>query len=163
MNIRKANINEFDKIRYIYASARLFMSENGNATQWKDGYPSDELIKDDIERESLYVCMDGDDIVGVFYFAKENDPVYAKIYGGKWLNEREYAVVHRVAVAKQGRGVAAFCFDYCYNTFPNLKIDTHNDNIPMQKALLKNGFLFCGKIYLENGEERLAYQKCITK
>ena len=159
MNIRKANINEFYAIRDIYAQARAFMSENGNADQWKGGYPSDSLIKSDIERENLYVCMDGEDIAGVFYFAKENDPTYEKIYDGEWLNDEEYAVMHRVAVSKQGRGVSAFCFDYCYNALPNLKIDTHTDNIPMQKALAKNGFVRCGKIYLENGDERIAYQK----
>ena len=159
MDIRKADIKEFSEIRDIYASARAFMSENGNAEQWKGGYPSDSLIKSDIERENLYVCMDGEEIAGVFYFAKENDPSYEKIYEGEWLNDNEYAVIHRVAVAKQGRGVSAFCFDYCYNAFPNLKIDTHKDNIPMQKALAKNGFARCGKIYLDNGEERIAYQK----
>lgn len=103
--------------------------------------------------------MDGEEIAGVFYFAKENDPTYEKIYDGAWLNRNEYAVIHRIAVAKQGRGVSAFCFDYCYNAFPNLKIDTHKNNIPMQKALAKNGFSLCGKIYLDNGEERIAYQK----
>ena len=159
MNIRKANINEFSEIRYIYASARKFMSENGNAEQWKGGYPSDSLIKSDIERGNLYVCMDGEDIAGVFYFATENDPTYEKIYDGTWLNDNEYAVMHRVAVAKQGRGVVSFCFDYCYNVFPNLKIDTHKDNIPMQKALAKNGFSLCGKIYLDIGDERIAYQR----
>lgn len=35
MNIRKADIKEFSEIRDIYASARKFMSENGNETQWK--------------------------------------------------------------------------------------------------------------------------------
>lgn len=159
MNIRKATAKDFFKIRDIYASARAFMSENGNASQWKGGYPSDSLIQEDIERGNLYACMDGEDIAGVFYFAVENDPTYEKIYGGKWLNEDKYAVIHRVAVAKQGRGVSSFCFDYCYNAFQNLKIDTHKDNIPMQKALQKNGFLLCGRIYLQNGEERLAYQK----
>ena len=52
-----------------------------------------------------------------------------------------------------------FCFNECFKMFPSLKIDTHKDNIPMQKVLLRNGFKFCGIIHLENGDERLAYQK----
>jgi RimJ/RimL family protein N-acetyltransferase len=42
---------------------------------------------------------------------------------------------------------------------PNLKIDTHRDNIPMQKVLKRNGFSECGIIYIENGDERIAFQK----
>jgi hypothetical protein len=29
----------------------------------------------------------------------------------------------------------------------------------MQRALLKRGFKYCGIIYLESGDERLAYQR----
>ena len=39
------------------------------------------------------------------------------------------------------------------------QIDTHKDNIPMQRVLLRNGFVYCGIIHLENGDERIAYQK----
>ena len=52
-----------------------------------------------------------------------------------------------------------FCFNKCFEMFQNLRIDTHRDNIPMQKVLKRNGFEYCGIIYLENGDERLAYQK----
>ena len=39
-------------------------------------------------------------------------------------------------------------------------LDTHRDNIPMQKVLARNDFTYCGIIYLENGDERLAFNKC---
>lgn len=29
----------------------------------------------------------------------------------------------------------------------------------MQKTLIKNGYRVCGTIYLENGDERIAFQK----
>ncbi|HNZ83431.1 MAG TPA: GNAT family N-acetyltransferase, partial [Sedimentibacter sp.] len=48
---------------------------------------------------------------------------------------------------------------WCFEKCRNLKIDTHRDNIPMQNLLNKNGFIRCGIIYLENGDERIAYQK----
>ena len=159
MNIRNANINDLSAVSAIYVKAREFMSANGNAEQWGGGYPSDELIRSDIEREKLFLCMDGEMIAGVFYFSLENDPAYEKIYDGRWLNDRKNAVIHRVAVAVQGKGVVRFCFEYCFKICQNIKIDTHKNNIPMQRALEKNGFRLCGKIYLENGEERLAYQR----
>ena len=44
------------------------------------------------------------------------------------------------------------------NRFPNLKIDTHEDNIPMQNALARLGFTRCGKVYIARAGERIAYQ-----
>lgn len=43
----------------------------------------------------------------------------------------------------------------------NIRIDTHWDNKPMQGALAKAGFHYCGIIHLLDGDERLAYQKII--
>lgn len=69
-----------------------------------------------------------------------------------------YGVIHRIAVAEHNKGVATYCIQWCLNKFPNIKIDTHKDNIPMQKTILKNGFTYCGIIKKEDGTERLAYQ-----
>ena len=73
-------------------------------------------------------------------------------------------MIHRIAVSDEarGKGAAGFIFAGCYEKYPNIKIDTHRDNLPMQKALERAGFKYCGIIYLKNGEERLAYQK-VTK
>ena len=103
--------------------------------------------------------MDEGEIAGVFCFFKGTDPTYATIYEGAWLSDAPYGVMHRVAVAKRGRGVASACFDYALGQCGNVRIDTHRDNQPMQAALLKNGFAYCGIIYLANGAERMAYQK----
>lgn len=159
MTIRKAHIEELSKIMEIYTNARAFMRASGNPTQWSGGYPGEDLIREDIARGHFYVCEDIDGLAGVFYFAKEEDPTYARIYDGAWLNDKPYAVIHRIAVAKQGRGVVSRCFDFAFAECNNLKIDTHKDNLPMQKALTKNGFLPCGTIFLANGDPRIAYQK----
>ena len=58
-----------------------------------------------------------------------------------------------------GRGIVDFCFNECFKISGNIKIDTHENNIPMKKCLLRNGFEYCGIIYLANGESRIAYQK----
>lgn len=159
MNIKKATPEELPKIMQIYADARAYMRESGNPDQWGEDYPPVSLIQEDVQAGNCHVCVENGDIVGVFYFAKGEDPTYVRIYEGAWLNDRPYAVIHRIAVAKHQRGVASYCFDYCFSQCANLKIDTHRNNIPMQRSLAKNGFVRCGIIYLENGEERLAYQK----
>ncbi|MBQ9805323.1 MAG: AraC family transcriptional regulator [Clostridia bacterium] len=159
MKIRRATAGELPQIMEIYAKAREYMKQNGNPDQWKDNYPPTELIREDIEREKCYLCVSMGEIYGVFYFCEEDDPTYSYIENGKWLNDSPYGVIHRIAVAKHGKGVASFCFDYALSLCGNLKIDTHAENLPMQKALAKNGFTRCGTIYLEDGSPRIAYQK----
>lgn len=161
MVISPAKLDELDVIEKIYADARAFMRENGNLHQWKGGHPTEEQIVADIEACQLFAVREGDDVLAVFAYIEGVYETYVKIYNGSWKNDLPYSVIHRIAVAKNahGKGVARFCFDFGFERCGNLKIDTHRDNIPMQKALLKCGFEYCGIIYLKNGEERLAYQK----
>ena len=160
MLIRKTKSTDIEVIGKIYDNAKKFMHENGNPNQWNTGgYPNEESALDDMKNGVGYVCEEDGEIFAVFMFSIGRDKTYDKIYDGAWLNDEPYAVIHRIAVAKQGRGVAGFCFNECYKLFPNLKIDTHRDNLPMQRALARAGFEYCGIIHLENGDERLAYQK----
>ena len=159
MEIRKTKIEELDVVMEIYAYARQFMADHGNPNQWKKTNPPRERVEQDILEGKSHVCVERDEILGVFYFAKEIDPTYVTIYEGQWKNEREYAVVHRIASAGKAKGVGSFCMNWAYEQFPNVKIDTHRDNVVMQNMLKKNGFQYCGIIHLANGEERLAFQK----
>ena len=159
MRIRKSNFDDIPAIEVIYQNAKKFMRENGNAAQWNTDYPNGESAKFDIENGIGYVCEDAGEVVAVFAFCVGNEPTYDKIYDGKWLDSEGYAYIHRIAVKHHGRGIVDFCFSECFKLYPNLKIDTHEDNLPMQRVLIRNGFSHCGKIYLEDGSERLAYQK----
>ncbi len=159
MEISRTVIDDLDKVMEIYDDARRFMRDNGNANQWINGYPNIELIKQDIYEEKSYVCVDGNEILGVFYFSIGPDPTYLNIYEGDWLTDAPYGVVHRIASSGRQKGVASYCLNWCFDKCPNIKIDTHKDNIIMQNLLMKNGFTRCGIIYLEDGAERIAYQK----
>ncbi len=159
MQIELAKHGQLTEILNIYERARAFMRQSGNPTQWAGGYPSHTLVETDIQEGYLYVCMEGESILGVFYYRQGEDPTYQKI-DGAWQNDKPYGVIHRIAVGTPGRGVAAFCFAWCFARCNNLKIDTHEDNLPMQRALAKNGFVRCGIIHLANGDPRIAYQKC---
>ena len=158
MHIRNARMEELTSIEAIYANARAFMRQTGNLEQWAGGYPSVAIIHADIASGRLFVCEDEEKLLGVFYFYQGEDPTYRYI-DGAWLNDCPYGVIHRVAVAEQGKGVASFCYRYCFSLCPNLMIDTHRDNLPMQRSLEKNGFVRCGIIYLENGDPRIIFQK----
>lgn len=156
--IQKATLSQLPRIMEIYGQARTFMAKTGNPDQWGTAYPTEEMIRQDILNGKSYVNLEGDHIRAVFYFAVEEDPTYGYIEGA-WCNDRPYGVIHRIAVGQNGKGVAAECFRFAYEQCPNLRIDTHEKNIPMQRCLAKNGFQRCGIIYLEDGDPRIAYQK----
>lgn len=161
MYIRKSTIEDIDKMLEAYAIARRFMAETGNANQWINGYPSREQALADIAKQGSHVCLSDDGMfLGTFYFMVENDPTYAKIYNGQWLNDKPYGVAHRMASNKKQKGVADFCLGWCFDQCLNMRVDTHKDNHVMQAILRKNGYQPCGIIYLLNGSERIAFQKC---
>ena len=159
MKIRLAVLSDVKAANEIYDAARLYMKRSGNSEQWSGSYPGEADILEGIAEGTSYVCEDGGEIVATFYFKVGEDPTYKVIYDGAWKNEDKYAAIHRIAVKYHGRGIADFCYNECFKMHPNIKIDTHRDNIPMQRSLLKCGFEYCGIIYLQNGEERLAYQR----
>ena len=45
------------------------------------------------------------------------------------------------------------------NNIHSIKIDTHKENLSMQKLLKKNNFSYCGIIYLESKAPRVAFEK----
>lgn len=161
MEIRKTVLDDLDRVMEIYDDARRYMRENGNSEQWGNGYPGMDLIKRDISEGKSYVCVDDNQIAGVFYFNIGPDPTYHNIYEGAWINDEPYGVVHRIASGNRKKGVASFCLNWCLDKWPNIRIDTHKDNIVMQSFLNKMGFIKCGIIYLEDGGERIAYQKVV--
>ena len=159
MQIRKTMAADFAQIDEIYKNAKKFMAATGNVNQWNSGRPNMQTAREDMEKGIGYVAEENGEILAVFMFSQAPDPTYAKIYDGAWLSDAPYGVIHRIAVAKQGQGIVGKCIDECFSRCHNLRIDTHRDNLPMQNALKKHGFVYCGIIHLENGDERIAFQK----
>ena len=90
---------------------------------------------------------------------------------GSWITKAnaKYGVIHRMAVTNEFRnkGVAKFIFEQCEqlllkNNIDSMRIDTHQDNLAMQGLLKKLKYTYCGVIYLDDGDKRLAYEKRMT-
>ena len=135
------------------------MLEHGNPNQWINGYPDEKIILLDIKNGHHFACFDNGRIQGCFAFIEGDDPTYAKIVKGQWLNDNPYAVIHRIAVLEHCKGIGSSCIKWCFRRCKNIRVDTHMDNISMQKLLLKNSFKYCGVIFNRWGDERLAFQK----
>lgn len=158
LNIRTAIDADLDRIMVIYKFAQDYMSKNGNPTQWGYSYPDEALIVSDIQQNICKVIFDENGIHGVFALFDGTEPTYARIENGAWLNDETYITIHRIASDGQVHGLFQCAVDYCKNKSRNIRVDTHANNLTMQRAIEKNEFTRCGTIYVKDGSARIAYQ-----
>lgn len=159
-SIRRSVKGDIDRIMEVYDSARQYMRSQGNFGQWTGGYPDRNTILTDIAHWSHYIAEDEDgEVLMVFSFILGADPTYKEIEGGKWLNDKPYGTIHRIASTGRKGGMLKACVDFCKEAIDNIRIDTHADNSPMQNALHRLNFHCCGVIHTDDGSPRLAFHK----
>lgn len=156
--IRNAVASDVDELLVIYESARAYMRACGNPTQWPEGYIGRDLLEEDIGDGKLYAVVRNGQTRGVFYFAVEEDPTYAVIENGSWLDASPYGVIHRIASDGKDRGILDEAVTFALGKINHIRIDTHADNRVMQSLLRKNGFSPRGIIYVHGHSPRIAYE-----
>ena len=162
--IREARPSDMAEMMKVMDAAKQIMRQSGNMHQWGEGYPSEAIIKADMEKHGAFVIVDDDMIIGYFAFLPSPEPTYNHIYDGEWLDDTQpYHVIHRIASYPDAHGIFSSIMDFCLSRDTNIRIDTHRDNNIMQYNVLKHGFTYCGIIYLASGDERLAYQRILEK
>ena len=168
IRFRKGEERDLERIMVLVADAQNWFREQG-IDQWQDGYPTSEIISDDILGGENYVVELNDVVIATFVASFAGEPTYSVIKGRGWLNEKPYAVVHRIAVADECRrkGIAKeilhFTEEQCAERgIENIRIDTHCDNKAMRSLLKKLGYTHCGRITLTSGAFREAYHKQIA-
>lgn len=154
--VRKALWEDLPRIEELYANARQFMARTGNPHQWGNTTPVVSLLEDDIRKGDLYVMVNEGIIHGVFYFYIGEDPTYGVIEDGSWTSDTPYGTIHRIAGDGSG-GTLATAVAFGKERINHIRIDTHEDNKIMQRAIAKQGFSRCGIIHLANGSPRIAY------
>lgn len=157
--IRKATYDDLPVLMDVFRKARGIMRSSGNMHQWNDGYPSETVVRKDIDNGHCVVLCEEGEVVATMAFIPGPDPTYAEIYDGGWLSDAPYHVIHRIAVAEPGHNAAKALLDWGFGQAGSIRIDTHKDNVIMQHVLSKYGFTHCGMILLANGDPREAYQK----
>ena len=155
--VRLACIQDLDDIMRIYDVARAYMRKNGNMLQWINGYPQRERLAEDIEKQDAYVYEVEGKVHGVFALQFGDDPTYAEIEG-EWKSTEPYATIHRIGSDGEVKGVFDACIDFAKTKSKNLRIDTHENNPTMKYLVKKNGFEYCGVIYIEDLSPRIAFE-----
>lgn len=164
----QAQQSDCAELNAILRDAQQFQSQS-QVSQWEPGFPSLLHTRTDIESGNVYKLVDdAGKTVCVYSLVFGDDPTYEQIWDGQWLYEGEYMTIHRFAIAPQfrGQGLSADCLRAAGQLavergVHNLRIDTHRDNVPMQRAILKAGYAYAGVIEVADGTERLAYEKLI--
>ena len=165
MKFRLTNKNDIYRVLEIIEDGKNYLKEQG-IDQWQDGYPNKEVIEADIKNSCSYILEEDGTIIGTTVIGFDGESTYDKIYEGQWLSNEKYAVIHRMAVASlyRNRGISNLLMEYVERLvldkgISSIKIDTHKRNIPMRKFLEKMGYVYCGIIFLEDGKERVAFEK----
>ena len=170
-DIRKATEQDIDLILKMFDHSRTVMRQNGNHAQWV-GYPTRADVAEDVRRGVAYVIENlkfkiensqfpnpDNQYIGTFALVPGEEPTYGYIDHGRWIDERTpYCTLHRVAAMPGTSGVAEAVFRYIKDTCTHLRVDTHALNRPMRHILEKEGFVYCGIIYMPDGGPRDAYE-----
>ncbi|WP_283679979.1 GNAT family N-acetyltransferase [Lentilactobacillus sp. Marseille-Q4993] len=171
--LRQANNNDLPEIKKIIADAKGFLKDQG-IDQWQDGYPTEEDLEKDLKFGITYVLIIDGKIAATAALHQGLDINYLNIHDGDWVNgvEARYTAIHRIAMSSGFRGqhlsekmMTGLITISSVLGYKDIRIDTHPDNLGMQKVIKQNGFEKRGVIYMEEkpGKQtpRFAYQLLI--
>ena len=162
MQIRKATYKDLETMQSIFKCAREYMKNEGNPTQWSDNRPPLFLIEKDLKNNVSYIVEHNGEAVATFSYTIGIEPTYVKIYDGKWLNDKPYGTIHRIASNGKVSGIFDYILSFVETFGVDIRIDTHKDNKTMLKHLKQNNFIECGIIRIDDGTSRIAFQKLIN-
>lgn len=169
MQIRRSTFKDIPEIMVIISDAKIHLAAQ-KIEQWQNGYPNAAQVENDIKIEESYVLVSEESkVVATAMFTTRKEPTY-KVIEGKWkVDENQvYGVIHRMAIKASFRklGLAAQLFKEFHQQLnqqkiQSLKIDTHEENVGMQSLIKKLGYQYCGIIYTNYGDKRMAFEKVL--
>lgn len=167
MTLRKATPSEIPAIWKILQQAIERRKADGSE-QWQDGYPNEQTIQNDLANGCGYVLVENDRILAYAAIIFDVEPAYTDIQG-KWLTNKDYVVVHRVATSNEaiGKGIATQLFKLIEDmaldsNVYSIKVDTNFDNLAMLRILDKLDYTYCGEVFFR-GSARKAFEKVLYK
>ena len=148
MIFRKAEKEDFDKIRSLYWNLIDQEKDDPSFPQWKKRiHPSDEMIQASIDKGELYVLADGDEIAACVIANDEKVDGYAD---APWqINSDEIIVLHVLAVnpGQRGKGLARRLVENVIELERKagrnaLRLDVIENNTTAEKLYQKLGFQY---------------------
>lgn len=132
-----------------------YLQTHINYPFWSSEHPSDESIKEAIERGEQYACIEDGAVIGALLLSEDPDGDYD---AGSWsrdLRTGEYLSVHVLAVSADcyQSGVGGFMVDACIaiakeNGYQAVRLDIVPTNTPAKRLYEKKGFTYAGTVDL---------------
>ncbi|MFD1772632.1 GNAT family N-acetyltransferase [Paenibacillus rhizophilus] len=151
-DIRQGRMEELEQIMALIAECVRVMREGGS-DQWDETYPNAEIIKEDIERGTLYVCEENGAAAGILVMDENQAEPYAEI---EWVEkEGPHLVMHRLAVHPQiqGKGIARRLISFAENFaadhgYKSIRMDTYAQNAKALELYRRLGYEIRGQFRL---------------
>ncbi|AQP53201.1 hypothetical protein CBF34_07845 [Vagococcus penaei] len=164
---RRATLEDLPAIMDVIASGVEILKKRG-VPQWQaENQPNTTVISADIAEDTCHVLIIDGKISGVACLQTLPEVSYDTLNSGAWLtSETHYATIHRFAICSDigVKGMGHIFMGYLLSFaislgYDDVRIDTHSQNLAMQRVIKRAGFVECGDILLpiKNGE-RLVYQ-----
>ena len=169
---RKATEADMPAILAICDAAKAYMKSRG-VDQWQVGYPYPESFLGDIADGTGWVFVESEsgDIAGYECITNTLQDNYLQLTDGQWLTDSEfYVTIHRtmVAPAYRSTGLSDEMMQLGEDLgwgwgCGSIRVDTHKDNVAMQRLIGRMGYTYCGIIpsFTEHSL-RNAYEKILA-
>ena len=150
--IRRAKILEIPEILVLTKACATDMISRG-IYQWDEEYPSESILRKDIQLGRLYLRATNTEIIGIIALCKDKEPEYESV---KWqTQDGKNLYVHRLAIhpRHQGLGYARELMDFAEayakeRHYASIRLDTFSKNPRNQRFYEQRGYVRLGTIFL---------------
>ena len=145
MQYRPGRKEDLDEIFRLVRRAIENMERNG-IRQWDEQYPARADLENDIEKNTLYVAVEGDKIIAIYVLNRECDEEYRRC---RWHSPDESAIIlHRLCVSPeyQNKGVGTKLLLHIEEQarsmgYRSIRLDVFSENPYALKLYEKNGYV----------------------
>ena len=151
---------DFAVVREKYIEVIEHTKDMNIHARWIYGqHPTDAMIQSYIDRQEMYLFMDGQNVAGMTGLTMYQGEEYHGVIWSQRLKDDEVASLHILAVAPeyQGKGVSKRMMEAIISLAMEkgkkaIRLDTLASNIPARHMYKKFGFEYRGKqnLYAEN-------------
>jgi len=146
MEIKKLSKNDINKILSLYNDIK-----QNTYTLWDNGYPSEELIKFDIERKGLYGMFYKDELIAISFLGERCEEGEENYTWQDCFKKRGTFARMGVAPKYQNQGIATKMLTFVLNElkkqgFDGVRILVGTENTNAIKLYKKFNFNNCGTV-----------------
>lgn len=156
MEILIATTADVEDTYQLYDEARSHLRAKG-ILQWPEGYPSEQTVRNDIDRRELYVLWSNGCIAGAVCLNQQQDAEYQKI---DWsFDGRKVMVVHRLVVdpSLQGQGLGQTLMDFAERLaeeerYTSIRLDAYTGHERTRWFYERRGYKMRGEVMFPQRE-----------